>query len=48
MAEYALVSLAPSGPAVEFRRVPYSVDELRDAVLASGRPNAERHIAMYR
>lgn len=48
VAEYALVSIAPSGPAVEFRRVPYSPDELRDAVLASGRPHAARHAGMYR
>jgi putative phosphoesterase len=48
VAEYALVTLRPHGPAAEFRRVPYSVAELRSVVLASGRPYAERHIAMYR
>ena len=48
VAEYALVTLTRSGVAAEFRRVPYSLEELRDAVLSSGRPNAERHIAMYR
>ena len=48
VAEYALVTIGPHGPAVEFRRVPYSLDELRRAVLASGRPHAERHIGMYR
>ena len=48
VAEYALVTIGPHGPAVEFRHVPYSLEELRRVVLASGRPNAERHIGMYR
>jgi hypothetical protein len=48
VAEYALVTIGPPGPAVEFRRVPYSLDELRRVVLASGRPQAEQHIGMYR
>jgi putative phosphoesterase len=48
VAEYALVTVGTQGPAVEFRRVPYSLDELRRAVLASGRPHAEAHIGMYR
>ncbi len=48
VAEYAIVTVGPQDPAVEFRRVPYSLEDLRRAVLASGRPNAEKHIAMYR
>jgi putative phosphoesterase len=48
VAEYALVTVGPQGPAVEFRRVPYALGELRRAVLESGRPQAERHIGMYR
>jgi putative phosphoesterase len=48
VAEYALVYVGPLGPAVEFRRVAYDVDELREAVLQSRRPRAERHIGMYR
>jgi putative phosphoesterase len=48
VAEYALVSVGPLGPAVEFRRVPYDLEELREAVLKSGRPQAERHIGLYR
>jgi putative phosphoesterase len=47
VAEYALVTVARSGPAVEFRRIAYDLDELRGAVLASGRPQAERHLDMY-
>lgn len=45
--EYALLTIDSSGPAVEFRRVGYPLDELRDVVLASGRPHADEHIAMY-
>ena len=48
VAEYASSTIGPHGPAVEFRRVPYSLAELRRVVLASGRPNAEKHIGMYR
>jgi predicted phosphodiesterase len=48
VAEYAVVTVGPQDPAVEFRRVPYSLDELRRAVLASGRPNAKKHMRMYR
>ena len=48
VAEYALLTLGPHGPAVEFRRVRYPLAELRDIVLASGRPNAEDHMRMYR
>jgi len=48
VAEYAVVTIGPHGPSVEFRRVRYSLEELRRAVLASGRPNAEHHIGRYR
>jgi putative phosphoesterase len=48
VAEYAVVTVTREAVAAEFRRVPYSLDELRTAVLSSGRPNAERHIGMYR
>jgi putative phosphoesterase len=48
VAEYAVVTVGTQDPAAEFRRVPYSLDELRTAVLASGRPNAEQHMRMYR
>jgi putative phosphoesterase len=48
VAEYALVTSGPHGLAVEFRRVPYALEELREVVLASGRPNAEEHVGMYR
>jgi putative phosphoesterase len=47
VAEYALLTAGGSGPAVEFRRVPYSLDELREVVLGSGRPQADEHAAMY-
>jgi hypothetical protein len=47
VAEYALVFLDAGGPAVEFRRVCYDFEELREAVLASGRPHREEHLAMY-
>jgi putative phosphoesterase len=48
VAEWALVTVDGSGVSVEFRRVPYSLEELREAALASGRPNVERHLALYR
>jgi putative phosphoesterase len=41
VAEYALVLVDDLGVSVEFRRVPYSLAALREAVLASGRPYAE-------
>jgi putative phosphoesterase len=47
VAEYALVFLDAGGPAVEFRRVGYDFEELREAVLASGRPYRDEHLAMY-
>ena len=47
VAEYALVFLDGRGAAVEFRRIPYDVDELREAIRASGRPHADEHLRMY-
>ena len=48
VAEWALVTVDETQVSVEFRRVRYSLDELREAVLASGRPQAEKHIGLYR
>jgi hypothetical protein len=48
VAEWALVTVDAQQVSVEFRRVPYALDELRTAVLASGRPNAEKHVKLYR
>ena len=47
-AEYAIVFADALGLSVEFRRVPYSFDELREAVLDSGRPYAEQYLAQWR
>jgi putative phosphoesterase len=47
VAEYALVFADELGLSVEFRRVPYSLDAVREAVLASGRPNANEHAAEW-
>jgi hypothetical protein len=47
-AEYAIVFADPLGLSVEFRRVPYSLDALRAAVLASGRPHADEYVAQWR
>jgi putative phosphoesterase len=47
-AEYAIVFADALGLSVEFRRVPFSLDALRAAVLASGRPYAEQYLAQWR
>lgn len=47
-AEYALVFADELGLSVEFRRVPYSLDALREAVRASGRPHSEQYLAQWR
>jgi putative phosphoesterase len=47
VAEYAVVT-GGRDPAVEFRRVPYSLDRLVAAIRASGRPHAERFISEWR
>jgi predicted phosphodiesterase len=48
VAEYAIVIVEDLGVGVEFRRVRYSLDDLRGAIAASGRPNAERFLAEWR
>lgn len=47
-AEYAIVFADALGLSVEFRRVPYSLDALRAAVMTSGRPHAEAYVAQWR
>ena len=48
VAEYAIVFVDPHGIGVEVRRVPYSHDELRTAILDSGRPHAAEFAAEWR
>jgi putative phosphoesterase len=48
VAEYALVTVDAAQVSVEFRRVPYPLEELREVGLASGRPHVEGHLGMYR
>jgi putative phosphoesterase len=48
VAEYAVVFLDDLGLSVEFRRLRYSLAELREAVLASGRPYAEEFVGEWR
>ena len=48
VAEYAIVFVDDLGLSVEFRSVPFPLDELRAAVLASGRPYAEDFIGEWR
>jgi putative phosphoesterase len=48
VAEWARVTVDETQVSVEFRSVRYSLDELREAVLASGRPQGEKHIGLYR
>jgi CBS domain containing-hemolysin-like protein len=47
-AEYGLVTVDAEQVSVELRRVPYSLEELQEVGLASGRPHIERHLALYR
>ncbi len=47
-AEYAILTYEQGRLSLEFRRVPYDVEELLRIVQASGRPHAERAIADYR
>jgi putative phosphoesterase len=47
-AEYAIVFADALGLSVEFRRVPYSLDALREVTLATGRPYAEQYLAQWR
>jgi putative phosphoesterase len=47
VAEYALVLVDGLGVSVEFRRVPYSLATLREAVVSSGRPYAQEFAAEW-
>jgi putative phosphoesterase len=46
-AEYAVLGYEPGRLAVEFRRVPYDAQRWIDVLRASGRPDADVHIALY-
>lgn len=48
ISEYALVLIEDAGLAVEFRRVPFPLDELRAVAAASGRPHAGDYIDWWR
>jgi hypothetical protein len=48
VAEYALVFVDDLGLSVEFRRVDYPVEKLRDAIRSSGRPYADEFAAEWR
>jgi putative phosphoesterase len=45
LAEWALVTVANGAVAVEFRQVPYSLQEFRAAAARSGRPYADEYVA---
>ena len=47
LAEWALVTVADGSVAVEFRQVPYAVDDVWDAAKRSGRPHAEDWAAQW-
>lgn len=47
-AEYAILSDTDGALGLEFRRVPYDADALRQQIAASGRPYAEKMSAQYR
>jgi putative phosphoesterase len=47
-AEYAILTVTREHSSLEFRRVPYSAEELIRTILSSGRPYAERAAAQYR
>lgn len=46
-AEYAVLTVAAGRVRLEFRRVPFDVDALLAALLASGRPDATATFALY-
>jgi predicted phosphodiesterase len=48
VAAYAIAFVDDTEVSVDFRRIPYSLDRLREAVIASGRPDAEVHMSLYR
>jgi putative phosphoesterase len=47
-AEYAILTSAAGSQSIEFRRVPYDVDQLIQIIAGSGRPHADDMIAEYR
>jgi predicted phosphodiesterase len=47
LAEWALVTVADGTMAVEFRQVPYAVEDVRDAAKRSGRPHADEWAAQW-
>jgi predicted phosphodiesterase len=47
LAEWALVTVADGSAAVEFRQVPYAVEEARAAARQSGRPHAAEWAAQW-
>jgi hypothetical protein len=46
--EYAIVSSTDRGPAVEFRRLPFDVEELVEAAHAAEFPDVERFDGMWK
>lgn len=47
VAQYGILYTSASGPGVDFRQVPYSREQLREAMLESGRPSAQSFFARY-
>ena len=47
LAEWALVTIENGAVAVEFRQVPYSVEDVQAAALRSGRPHADEWAAQW-
>jgi diadenosine tetraphosphatase ApaH/serine/threonine PP2A family protein phosphatase len=47
LAEWALVTVADGAVGVEFRRVPYAVEDVQAAALQSGRPYADEWAAQW-
>ena len=47
IAEWALVTLENGAAAVEFRQIPYSVEDVQAAALCSGRPHADEWAAQW-
>jgi putative phosphoesterase len=47
LAEWALVTVVDGAVAVEFRQVPYSVEDVQAAAMRSGRPHADEWAAQW-
>jgi hypothetical protein len=47
LAEWALVTVADGAVAVEFRQIPYAVEDVRAATKQSGRPYADEWAAQW-